>query len=36
MAACLLACALITIGLALSGVLQQIRSTHPPAAIVAK
>jgi hypothetical protein len=35
MAACLLACALVTIGLAVAGVLQQIRA-RVPVAIVAK
>jgi hypothetical protein len=35
-ALCLLACALVTIGLAVSGVLQQIRATRAPAALVTR
>ena len=35
-AACLLACALVTIGLAVSGVLQQIRATRAPVAILTR
>jgi hypothetical protein len=36
MAACLLGCAVVTIGLALAGVLQQIRATRAPVAIVTR
>jgi hypothetical protein len=36
MAACLLVCAVVTIGLALVGVLQQIRATPAPVAIVTR
>jgi hypothetical protein len=36
MAACLFACAIVIVGLALSGALQQIRTTRAPVAVVAK
>jgi hypothetical protein len=36
MAACLLACAIITVGLALAGILQQVQATRAPVAVVAK
>jgi hypothetical protein len=36
MSALMLVCALIVVGLALSGVLQQIRATRAPVAVVAK
>jgi hypothetical protein len=36
MAACLLACAVVVIGLAVAGALQQIRAIRTPVAIVAK
>jgi hypothetical protein len=35
-ALCLLACAVVTIGLALAGVLQQIRVTRAPVAVVTR
>jgi hypothetical protein len=35
-ALCLLACAFVTVGLAVSGVLQQIRTIRPPVAVVTR